>query len=280
MIQLLKIQCTTTECRESTDTGLACIDVTFPTLARGMQTNVDDNDDATITSTTTPPILTYIRFRNNFTHSVKIRQLMTASTASNPKWSTLLDLPLMASPHHEDDAQAWHVIHVNDFISNTYYPTRLHTLRLVLSQPSGLWKQSTLEHIECFEELHVGQQLGGNDTDSRNNMNSLNNTSLSTSFGDVQNSSHNNNNKKKNQRFGTTTTESRAFRSRTMYAVESVESGFYRTPSVAVASLQNRTSALKIMIQRLHDCKRSKLGNPGSTLDFGGGSATLVKIKH
>ena len=164
---------------------------------------------------------------------------MTLSLSNKPKFSTLLELPLMSSPHHEDDAQKWFVVHVNDFLPNSFHSDKLTTLRIVLSQPSGLWKKSTLEQIDCYEEMDASS------------------TSPSVT--------------------STVTTDS--FTSPSIYTVESAESGFYKTPSVAMTSLLDRTTILKAMIEKLRNCKRSKLGNPGSTLDFGGGAATLVKIR-
>jgi hypothetical protein len=70
------------------------------------------------------------------------------------------------------------------------------------------------------------------------------------------------------------------FTSESVYKIASVESGYYCSPSTVVASLQNRTGELKRMITKLRNCKRLKFGNPGSTLDFAGGAATLVKINH
>ena len=175
----------------------------------------------------------------------------------------------MASPHHEDDAQEWHVVHITDFIPGTFHPGRLHTLRLVLSQPSGLWKKSTLQSVECFEEIHLSSGPG-----------------VGVGAGAGSKSSSSNHDGERGVSFpsarilaGDAAAESPFVPSST-YNVASAESGSYRVPSLVVASLQNRTNELKGMIGRLRDCKRSKLGNPGSTLDFGAGAATLVKIKN
>ena len=103
MVKLLTLQCTVTKGTqeyESNGTGLECLDLQFQTTG----------------TTARAPKLSYLRFRNYYTHSIKIRQLMTLPSAANPQWSTLLELPLMKSPHHEDDAQKWHVIHVDDFL--------------------------------------------------------------------------------------------------------------------------------------------------------------------
>ena len=291
MAKLLTLQCTVTKGTqeyESNGTGLECLDIQFQT-----------------TGTTTPK-LSYVRFRNYYTHSIKIRQLMTLPSAPNPQWSTLLDLPLMKSPHHEDDAQKWHVIHVDDFIPGTYYPDQLRTLRVVLSQPSGLWKSAALQHLECFEEIHLGRECeAGVDEDDGNKEQEPRQrpvdkedisvleqaTANSPGSGHNHSSSHNvgggtggtGGTGSSSTNIGSHAMQQsdnalNAFASQSMYNVASADSNFYRSHSTAVASLFKRTNELKTMIHKLQNCQRSKLGNPGSTLDFGAGAATMVKI--
>lgn len=270
MSKLIKLQCLVTESREFGDSGLPCIDITFVTK--------ENSEGLKIPTLSTCPTLTYIRFRNFYTHTLRVRQLMSPpeSLKTSPRWSTLLELPLMASPHHEDDAQEWFVVHVADFLPGTFHPERLHTLRFVLSQPSGLWKKSALQSIECFEEIHLGVRSAASSSSSP----------LSPSFFRRQEASDSSN-RGGDERIGVSSpsgwfvtegAESPFVLSST-YNVLSAESGSYRDPSLVVSSLQNRTSELKATIARLRECKKSKLGNPGSTLDFGAGAATLVKIK-
>lgn len=68
-----------------------------------------------------PPGLDALVFRNFYCSHITIkqrRQLDGTSGVENEAgaWSTvLLDRPLMEDPHHEDDAQHWHVIAVDEF---------------------------------------------------------------------------------------------------------------------------------------------------------------------
>ena len=110
-----------------------------------------------------PPAPAYIRFRNYYAHSLTVRQLMTPldGPPEAARWSTLLaDYALMRSSHHEDDAQAWHVLCVrDDFRRGAFYPGTLTRLRFEVKQPSAMWKMFSLRHIEFFEI--VGEDGGG-----------------------------------------------------------------------------------------------------------------------
>ena len=215
--------------------------------------------------------LAYIRFRNYYSHTITVRQLMTpipgtraargvavdgqpsSAPASQPElWSTVLtDYRLMKSSHHEDDAQAWHVLCVEtDFCQGSYYPEKLVRLRFVVSQPSAMWNTFSLRNIECFEVVYNSRNMnrGGGSMDL-------------LPVG-IKNSG--------------------LFSSRTRYtpSYEHVRMGTFDHPRSALAKVQGCVSELADTLQKLRECKRSKIGNPSSALDFSHGVATAVRISH
>lgn len=84
-----------------------------------------------------------IVFRNFYCSHITIkrrRQLSnTAATTAvddgthEDPWVTILrDRPLMDSPHHEDDAQYWHVVTADEFDRKEYDPESTNPLRLAI----------------------------------------------------------------------------------------------------------------------------------------------------
>jgi len=67
-------------------------------------------------------------------------------------WTTVLyGKQLMASPHYEDDAEAWHTIDVaRDFNRNFRPDKKFAPLRFYLSQPSPNWISFELKHLSCY----------------------------------------------------------------------------------------------------------------------------------
>ena len=194
-----------------------------------------------------PPAPAYIRFRNYYAHSLTVRQLMTPldGPPEAARWSTLLaDYALMRSSHHEDDAQAWHVLCVrDDFRRGAFYPGTLTRLRFEVKQPSAMWKMFSLRHIECFEI--VGEDGGGENNTVR------------------------------------VATNSGTFASKTLYTAPYVHesTGAFDHPGKALSLVHGRAGELAHTLRKLSACKRSKIGNPGSALDFSHGVAMAVRIE-
>jgi hypothetical protein len=197
------------------------------------------------------PALAYIRFRNYYARSVTVRQLMTppAGPPAAARWSTLLaDYQLMRSSHHEDDAQAWHVLCVpDDFRRGAFYPGSLTRLRFEVSQPSAMWNTFSLRHIECFELCGTG---GGSGTGGRG--------------GDAAARTH-----------------SGTFGAQTLYTApyDHARTGTFDHPGAALASVRGRAGELADTLRKLSACECSKIGNPGSALDFSHGVAMAVRIE-
>lgn len=71
-----------------------------------------------------PPRLDAIVFRNFYCSHITVKQRQfdgqTSGMAGDP-WVTILrDRPLMKDPHHEDDAQYWHVVTADEFNLEAY----------------------------------------------------------------------------------------------------------------------------------------------------------------
>ena len=129
---------------ETEQSSRACIDVLFPTTksSRAVACTPD-----------------FLRFRNyyGFTLSVlaKHSPLQTSQRGyqnghknSHGSWVVLLrEYQMMEDPHHENDAQQWHLVHLPRPPSGE----TLKSLRLVLSNPSCLWSAIDLHNIECFQ---------------------------------------------------------------------------------------------------------------------------------
>ena len=92
-----------------------------------------------------------IGFKNHFTHAVTLK----ARVGAKGSWVTCLNQhQLMASPHHEDDAEDWHVL------SGGALAFRLRdvsVLRLYLYQPSPAWShlEPGLQDLSFFQTEDV-----------------------------------------------------------------------------------------------------------------------------
>ena len=157
--KLVKIFTTTTEHAAQHATH---IDVTFPAGRPGGSAQPNASEDAASPARSETNVsgaaargLAYIRFRNFYSHSVTVRQLMTPldGPPEAARWSTLLaDYRLMESAHHEDDAQAWHVLCAEtDFRRGRFFPDKLTRLRFVVSQPSSMWSTSSLRPLQILQ---------------------------------------------------------------------------------------------------------------------------------
>jgi hypothetical protein len=106
-----------------------------------------------------PVDLQWITFENYYSASISILHSPqpaptpaggSSSDSSATRWVPVVDnLPLMANPHCEDDAQAWHEIHASQF-SREFDAARTMFLRIFLSQPSPLWREHTLRKIAFY----------------------------------------------------------------------------------------------------------------------------------
>jgi hypothetical protein len=98
-----------------------------------------------------------IVFRNYYVREVTIRQQQPRADGKM-QWVTVLRRKrLMKSPHLEDDAQHWHAISVNEF-ADCFLPFSMLPLRLILHQPSPLWSNVELHHVNC---IISGNEGGG-----------------------------------------------------------------------------------------------------------------------
>ena len=92
---------------------------------------------------TSPRPMWAIAFRNYYCDHITVKQ------KRGVEWDVVLDRRrLMSSPHHEGDAQYWHVIRASE-LSAPFSPTLRATLRFYLHQPSPLWKRIELQHLKC-----------------------------------------------------------------------------------------------------------------------------------
>ncbi|CAN0069546.1 unnamed protein product [Ascophyllum nodosum] len=102
-----------------------------------------------------PPRLDAIVFRNFYCSHITIKQHKQIEGAPGVGkeawvWATILrDRPVMEDPHHEDDAQYWHVVAVEEF-SQEYDADSAAPLRIYLYQPSPMWKTFALQHVKCI----------------------------------------------------------------------------------------------------------------------------------
>eukprot|EP00946_MAST-07B_sp_MAST-7B-sp1_P000543 g543.t1 len=258
--KLVKIFTTTTEHAAQHATH---IDVTFPAGRPGGSAQPNASEDAASPARSETNVsgaaargLAYIRFRNFYSHSVTVRQLMTPldGPPEAARWSTLLaDYRLMESAHHEDDAQAWHVLCVEtDFRRGRFFPDKLTRLRFVVSQPSSMWSTSSLRNIECFEHARLSRDTATAHTTSSDS------AVPSTTEG---------------QSAGT-------FAAKSVYSppYDQARKGMFDNPSTAFSSVLGRADELTDTLQKLRACKRSMNGNPGMALDFQHGVATAVRI--
>ena len=95
-------------------------------------------------------------------------------TASKSKskhvWKRVFERKLMASPHHENDAQDWHTIHVDEF-GPAFAPASLTVLRIYLEQPSPQWARHELRHVQllCHDDAPGGGGGSGGAGDGAGN---------------------------------------------------------------------------------------------------------------
>lgn len=99
-----------------------------------------------------------ITFRNYYCSQVSVKQLVPHSDDPDEMeyhWVTVLDAKqLMASPHHEDDAQAYHTLTVHEF-NDSFRPDKLTHLRIFLSQGSARWKRFGLQQLVCYRAVPI-----------------------------------------------------------------------------------------------------------------------------
>ncbi|CAM9707690.1 unnamed protein product [Scytosiphon promiscuus] len=100
-----------------------------------------------------------IVFRNFYCSHITIkRRRQDVDTAAVPgggiaghPWVTILrDRPLMEDPHHEDDAQHWHVVRAEEFDHDEFDPQSTAPLRIYLYQSSPMWKKIGLHHVKVI----------------------------------------------------------------------------------------------------------------------------------
>jgi hypothetical protein len=308
--------------------GLPYIDVTFSASGGkgsaggggGDEGSVASEGEAAPAGPAGAAALACIRFRNYYVYTVTVRQLMTPPAEAGrgpPRWSTLLDAyQIMRSPHHEDDAQAWHVVGVEDFRPGSFYPERLERLRFVLEQPSGMWRTTTLHSIECFAEppASEGRSRASATTATRTA------TARATSSPSERpppgspssparspglppptaalSSSSPSSSSSSSSTSSTAPLPSGSGITRSPLAVGDDDLGsvfdlhsvyeqqqptgdvdaVFLEPASAVANMQVRASEIRATLQKLGACAPSKIGNPGSALNFSGGPATVVRI--
>ena len=94
-----------------------------------------------------------IRFRNYYCASLKIKQLYKDEATGKDRWRTVLnEKKLMQDPHYEDDAQAWHTVHISDFNKNNFIQDVNYPFRFYVSQPSPHWRRFELREVMFFEK--------------------------------------------------------------------------------------------------------------------------------
>ncbi|CAM9153738.1 unnamed protein product [Ectocarpus sp. 4 AP-2014] len=112
-------------------------------------------------------------FRNFYCSHITIKQRRqrfdTATAADCGKdgdpWLTILrDRPLMEDPHHEDDAQYWHVVKSEEFDPEEYDAESTAPIsRIYLYQSSPMWKTFGLHHVKAVSWSRAGSSKGGRD---------------------------------------------------------------------------------------------------------------------
>jgi hypothetical protein len=89
-----------------------------------------------------------IQFRNFYCASLVIKQQQMCG--DKLRWRTILEeKKLMADPHYEDDAQAWHSILESEFTA-AYDPDGTKPFRFYLFQPSPHWRRYELRELACY----------------------------------------------------------------------------------------------------------------------------------
>ena len=99
------------------------------------------------------PLSGFIIFRNYYCSSVCVQAKLHDS---GDKWVTLASKQLMKNPHYEDDAQNWHLIHVDTQqqllkIESTF--STPFTLRFNCVQISPNWERFELQSINVFQHV-------------------------------------------------------------------------------------------------------------------------------
>ena len=82
-------------------------------------------------------LLSCIIFRNFYTYSISIKQLIQENNIQK-EVSILSNYKLMKNPHFEGDAQDWHVIKADKF-SPKFDSKSVARIRIYLIQPSPNW---------------------------------------------------------------------------------------------------------------------------------------------
>ncbi|CAM9108588.1 unnamed protein product [Hapterophycus canaliculatus] len=96
-----------------------------------------------------------IVFRNFYCSHITIKRRQqhakTAAGIDRDPWVTILrDRPLMEDPHHEDDAQYWHVVRAEEFDQEEFDPQSTAPLRIYLHQSSPMWRKIGLHHVKVI----------------------------------------------------------------------------------------------------------------------------------
>ena len=160
-----------------------------------------------LTLSPSDPAFQYLCFQNFYCASISVKQRLPAaapvassssgttalsaalassslaSSASSPSsslgptapkskhvWKRVFERKLMASPHHENDAQDWHTIHVDEF-GPAFDPASLTVLRIYLEQPSPQWARHELRHVQllCHDDAPGGGGGSGGAGDGAGN---------------------------------------------------------------------------------------------------------------
>lgn len=94
-----------------------------------------------------------VRFRNYYCASLIIKQMYKDEASGKERWRTVLsERKLMQDPHYEDDAQAWHTVHIDDFNKNNYISDVNFPFRFYVAQPSPHWRRYELREVMFFEK--------------------------------------------------------------------------------------------------------------------------------
>ena len=97
-----------------------------------------------------PVDLRWIAFENYYSATVSVHSAEVNPSTNKVRWVPVISRwQLMADCHTEDDAQAWHRLHVSAFEPG-FDPTRVLRLRIHMQQPSPSWRSHTLNHLAFY----------------------------------------------------------------------------------------------------------------------------------
>uniref|UniRef100_K3WWM7 Uncharacterized protein n=1 Tax=Globisporangium ultimum (strain ATCC 200006 / CBS 805.95 / DAOM BR144) TaxID=431595 RepID=K3WWM7_GLOUD len=97
----------------------------------------------------------YLAFRNFYTAALRLVQVNTDGSSS-----VLLDEhALMQHIHCEDDAQNWHLLHLDKLQAKIDW-SRLETFCVYLFQPSPLWEKWELQDLKFYEAQSTNPAAG------------------------------------------------------------------------------------------------------------------------